>query len=143
MKLTQFPPPPQGPSAWVVVGEVFPLTIRSRGVGLSTASNWFWNCIIGIITPYMVSPDEADLGAKVFFIWGSACCLSVAFAYFLVPEMKGLSLEQVDRMLEETNPRTSAKWVPHSTFAAEMGKAGGEGHVQVQHVDHVGEKSAV
>lgn len=132
-----------GPSAWVVVGEVFPLTIRSRGVGLSTASNWFWNCIIGIITPYMVSPDEADLGAKVFFIWGSACCLSVAFAYFLVPEMKGLSLEQVDRMLEETNPRTSAKWVPHSTFAAEMGKAGGEGHVQVQHVDHVGEKSAV
>jgi len=24
-------------------------------------------------------------------------------------------------MLEETNPRTSAKWVPHSTFAADMG----------------------
>ena len=35
--------------------------------------------------------------------------------------MKGLSLEQVDRMLEETNPRNSAKWVPHSTFADEMG----------------------
>lgn len=34
-----------GPSAWVVVGEVFPLPIRSRGVGLSTASNWFWNCV--------------------------------------------------------------------------------------------------
>ena len=24
-------------------------------------------------------------------------------------------------MLEETSPRTSAKWVPHSTFAADMG----------------------
>ena len=34
-----------GPAAWVVVGEVFPLPIRSRGVGLSTASNWFWNCV--------------------------------------------------------------------------------------------------
>lgn len=34
-----------GPSAWVVVGEIFPLPIRSRGVGLSTASNWFWNCV--------------------------------------------------------------------------------------------------
>lgn len=34
-----------GPAAWVVVGEIFPLTIRSRGIGLSTASNWFWNCV--------------------------------------------------------------------------------------------------
>ncbi|MCJ1399381.1 hypothetical protein MMC11_002583 [Xylographa trunciseda] len=112
-----------GPSAWVVVGEIFPIPIRSRGVGLSTASNWFWNCIIGVITPYLVgtAPGDANLGAKVFFLWGSLCCISLTFAYFLVPEMKGLSLEQVDRMLEETNPRSSAKWVPHSTFADEMG----------------------
>ncbi len=34
-----------GPAAWVLVGEIFPLPIRSRGVGLSTASNWFWNCV--------------------------------------------------------------------------------------------------
>jgi sugar porter (SP) family MFS transporter len=34
-----------GPAAWVIVGEIFPLPIRSRGVGLSTASNWFWNCV--------------------------------------------------------------------------------------------------
>lgn len=57
----------------------------------------------------------------MFFLWGSLCCLSTLFAYFLVPETKGLSLEQVDQMLEETNPRHSAKWVPHKTFASEMG----------------------
>jgi MFS family permease len=34
-----------GPCAWVVIGEIFPLPIRSRGVGLSTSSNWFWNCV--------------------------------------------------------------------------------------------------
>lgn len=34
-----------GPTAWVVIGETFPLPIRSRGVGLSTASNWLWNCV--------------------------------------------------------------------------------------------------
>ncbi len=34
-----------GPVAWVVVGEVFPIPIRSRGVGLATSSNWFWNCV--------------------------------------------------------------------------------------------------
>lgn len=38
-----------GPGAWVVIGEIFPLPIRSRGVGLSTASNWMWNCVSRII----------------------------------------------------------------------------------------------
>ncbi|KAL8802930.1 MAG: hypothetical protein Q9182_003480 [Xanthomendoza sp. 2 TL-2023] len=112
-----------GPCAWVVIGEIFPLPIRSRGVGLSTSSNWFWNCIIATITPYLVGTEkgQANLGAKVFFLWGSLCCLSTLFAYFMVPETKGLSLEQVDQMLEETNPRHSATWVPHKTFASEMG----------------------
>ncbi|TVY46140.1 High-affinity glucose transporter [Lachnellula subtilissima] len=109
-----------GPCAWVVVGEVFPLPIRSRGVGLSTASNWFWNCIIAIITPYLVGKQYANLSSKIFFMWGSLCVISVLFAYFLVPETKGLSLEQVDRMLEEVTPRKSRGWVPHSTFASEM-----------------------
>lgn len=46
-----------GPGAWVVIGEVFPLPIRSRGVGLSTASNWLWNCVsnmfdLALLCPY-------------------------------------------------------------------------------------------
>lgn len=110
-----------GPGAWVLIGEIFPLQIRSRGVGLSTASNWLWNCIIAVITPYMVDAQYGNLGPKVFWIWGTLCLVCFFYAYFLVPETKGLTLEQVDRMLEETNPRTSARWVPHSTFASEMG----------------------
>lgn len=112
-----------GPGAWVLIGEIFPLPIRSRGVALSTASNWLWNCIIAVITPYMVGKEkrDANLGSRVFFVWGSLCTACFFYAYLLVPETKGLSLEQVDRMLEETTPRTSSKWVPHSTFAADMG----------------------
>jgi sugar porter (SP) family MFS transporter len=73
-----------GPSAWIVIGEIFPLTIRSRGVGLSTASNWFWNCIIAVITPYLVAdrPDSAKLGSNVFFMWGGLCCISCKFTHF-------------------------------------------------------------
>jgi sugar porter (SP) family MFS transporter len=110
-----------GPGAWVVIGEIYPLPIRSRGVALSTASNWLWNCIIAVITPYMVDADQGNLGAKVFFLWGSLCTCAFVYTYFLIPETKGLTLEQVDKMMEETTPRTSAKWVPHSTFAGEMG----------------------
>ena len=88
-----------GPAAWVVIGEIFPLPIRARGVGLSTSSNWFWNCIIGVITPYMVSPDKGNLGSRVFFIWGCLCVCCFFYAYFLISETKGLTLEQVDKMM--------------------------------------------
>lgn len=57
-----------GPAAWVVIGEIFQLPIRAKGVALSTASNWFWNCIIGVIIPYLVDPTEGNLRGKVFFV---------------------------------------------------------------------------
>jgi len=66
-------------------------------------------------------PGQGDLGPKVFFIWGGLCTCALLYTYFLVPETKGLSLEQVDRMLEETTPRTSGRWVPSTTYAAESG----------------------
>ncbi|TGJ81288.1 hypothetical protein E0Z10_g7475 [Xylaria hypoxylon] len=113
-----------GPGSWVLIGEIFPLPMRARGVAISTASNWLWNFIIGLITPYMVDKDRGNLGAKVFYIWGSLCAIAFVYTWFLVPETKGLTLEQVDTMLEETTPRTSAKWRPHNTYAAEMGFAG-------------------
>jgi len=130
-----------GPGAWVLIGEIFPLPIRSRGVALSTASNWLWNTIIAVITPYMVAPDKGDLRSHVFWIWGGLCTCAFVYAYFLVPETKGLSLEQIDYMLAETTPRTSSKWRPHTTFAAEMGMAK-EKHLDEKHaaeIEHAGE----
>lgn len=107
-----------GPGAWVVIGEIFPIPIRARGVALSTASNWLWNCIIAVITPYMVNEDQGNLQSKVFFIWGGLCCLCFLYAYLLVWETKGLTLEQVDQMMEECGrPSRSAGWKPTRTFA--------------------------
>lgn len=74
-----------GPGAWILIGEIFPLPIRSRGVALSTASNWLWNTIIAVITPYMVNTDEGNLRSSVFFIWGGLCTAAFVYSYFLVP----------------------------------------------------------
>jgi sugar porter (SP) family MFS transporter len=114
-----------GPGAWVLIGEIFPLPIRSRGVALSTASNWLWNCIISVITPYLVGTNEANLRSSVFFLWGGLCFCCFVYAYFLVPETKGLTLEQVDRMLEEVTPRKSGNWKPTTTYAAELNRLDG------------------
>ena len=45
----------------------------------------------------MVSTDKGNLGSRVFFIWGSLCTVCFFYAYFLISETKGLTLEQVDK----------------------------------------------
>jgi len=128
-----------GPGAWILIGEIFPLPVRSRGVGLSTASNWLWNTIIAVITPYMVGTKYGNLKSSVFFVWGGLCTCAFVYAYLLVPETKGLSLEQVDRMMEESKPRTSAKWVPHETFAGLMNEKRGYAAEHIADTDKHGE----
>lgn len=43
-------------------------------------------------------PGNADLGAKVFFIWASFCFIAIFWAYTFIYETKGLTLEEIDEM---------------------------------------------
>jgi len=100
-----------GPVIWVLTGEIFPLGIRAKGMSLSVASNWLWNFGIGYATPYLVDQSTtgvngvkaANLGVKVFFIWGGTCVGCLIFTYFFIPETKGLSLEQIDLLYRESS----------------------------------------
>ena len=101
-----------GPIAWVITGEIFPLNIRAKAMSLSVASNWLWNWAIAFATPYLVNvgPGDAGLQVKVFFIWGSTCLGCFIFTYFCIPETKGLSLEQIDLLYENSTPLTSVRY---------------------------------
>ncbi|KAK3380723.1 putative transporter protein [Lasiosphaeria ovina] len=105
-----------GPGAWILTGEIFPLNIRARGVGLSTATNWLSNSVVSFVTPVLIDADQWNLGPAVFLIWGSACLLACVFTYFFVPETKGLTLEQVDLMFE-LSARGPSRWVPPEDVA--------------------------
>lgn len=101
-----------GPIAWVVVGEIFPLNVRAKAMSLAVASNWLWNFGIGYATPYLVNPGPGNAGlqSKVFFIWGSTCACCIVFAFLCIPETKGLSLEQVDLLYQNSTPITSTRY---------------------------------
>lgn len=120
-----------GPIAWVVVGEIYPLNVRAKAMSLSVASNWLWNFGIGYATPYLVNDGagSAGLHSKVFFIWGSTCACCVIFSYFCIPETKGLSLEQIDLLYQNSTPITSVRYRKeliandiHTADAAPTGK---------------------
>lgn len=90
----------------------------------------------------MVGEDEGNLKSSVFFVWGALCTSAFIYTYFLVPETKGLSLEQVDKMMEESTPRTSAKWRPTKTFAEAMGTSAG-GKLEAEYLTDVERKGSI
>ena len=53
---------------------------------------------------------NADLGTKVFYVWGSTCFCCIVFAYFCIPETKGLSLEQIDQLYKNVAPINSVAY---------------------------------
>lgn len=115
-----------GPTAWVISGEIYPLRLRGKGMSLATASNWLFNFILSLITPYLVSPQYANLKTNVGFIWGGFTLVGLVWVYLSVPETKGLSLEEVDEMFEaRVPPQKSVGWVPR-------GRAGNAANLEVK-----------
>lgn len=82
------------PLGWTIPSEVFPIAVRSKGVALSTATNWLCNFIVGVCTPPML---EA-WGFGTYLFYGGWCTLAVFWAWFLLPETKGKALEQMDEV---------------------------------------------
>jgi len=81
-----------GPIGWVLPSEVFPLSMRSKGVALSTASNWVNNFLIGLVTPGIMAMSAS----ATFITFSTACFLAYFWSTYVVPETANVSLEEVD-----------------------------------------------
>ncbi|CAI7595473.1 hypothetical protein PCG10_004153 [Penicillium crustosum] len=88
-----------GPIPWAMPSEIFPSSLRAKGVALSTCSNWLNNFIIGLITPPLV--QDTGYGAYIFF--AVFCLLAGVWTYFFVPETKGRTLEQMDHVFKDNS----------------------------------------
>ncbi|CAM1506348.1 Fc.00g059890.m01.CDS01 [Cosmosporella sp. VM-42] len=89
------------PLGWALPSEVFPSATRSKGVALSTATCWICNFIVGVITPPMLE----NLGFGTYLFYGAWCAIAVVWAWFLVPETKGKTLEQMDEVFGDNSAR--------------------------------------
>ncbi|XP_028778129.1 D-xylose-proton symporter-like 2 [Neltuma alba] len=82
-----------GPIGWLMISEVFPLRLRGRGLSIAILVNFGANALIA----FAFSPLKALLGAgMLFYIFGVIGLCSLVFIYFVVPETKGLTLEEIE-----------------------------------------------
>jgi SP family sugar:H+ symporter-like MFS transporter len=54
--------------------------------------------------PYLLNKPYAALGSRVGFIFGSIASISLVFAFFMVPNVAGYSLEEIDNLFESDVP---------------------------------------
>ncbi|KAG6737678.1 hypothetical protein POTOM_059206 [Populus tomentosa] len=82
-----------GPIGWLMISEIFPLRLRGRGLGIAVLVNFGANALV----TFTFSPLKALLGAGIlFYAFGVIAVLSLLFIIFIVPETKGLTLEEIE-----------------------------------------------
>ncbi|GBU08160.1 D-xylose transporter [Bacteroidales bacterium] len=83
-----------GPICWVLISEMFPNTIRGKGIAIAVACQWMANYFISSTYPGMMEFS----GAFTYGFYGLMSVLSAIFVWKMVPETKGKSLEDMDAM---------------------------------------------
>ncbi|KAH9937179.1 general substrate transporter [Fomitopsis serialis] len=83
-----------GPIPWLFPPEIMPLTIRAKGVSLSTATNWAFNFLVGEITPFL----QEHIEWRLYPMHGFFCVCSFVVVY---PETRGVPLEEMDAVFGE------------------------------------------
>ncbi len=108
-----------GPITWTLLSEIYPSEIRGSAMALSVEVNFFFKFLFQLFFPLV----QEVLG------WGSTfvtfACLSVIsflFIFIMVPETKGLSLEEIQVKLRGIRQDTRSR-----TFVSPLLQQDGDG----------------
>lgn len=82
-----------GPIFWLLIAEIYPLSVRGLAMSLATVTNWTANFIIAVT---FLSLVDLIGESGVFLLYALIALFAWIFIFKLVPETKGLSLEQIE-----------------------------------------------
>jgi sugar porter (SP) family MFS transporter len=97
-----------GPLGWLIISEVFPLSVRGIGSSIGALSNWLFNGIVaftffklvkGLTLPgssIVLKGDDLGNPAGAFFLYALVGIISIIWGYFFIPETKNVTLEKIE-----------------------------------------------
>ena len=86
----------QGAVIWVFISEIFPNSVRAAGQAWGTGTHWVFAALITMLGEVVI---EAFPGWTVFAVFAVFMILQLLFTHFMMPETKGVSLEDLQDQL--------------------------------------------
>jgi MFS transporter, SP family, arabinose:H+ symporter len=87
----------QGAVIWVYLSEVFPTSVRAKGQSLGSFTHWAMNATIAWTFPVIAASSRA----APFVFFSAMMVLQFAVVFFVYPETKGASLEDIEKRLAQ------------------------------------------
>ena len=93
-------PPSVGLGAlpWLIMGEIFPRTVRASAASLATMANWTFSFAVTLL---FSSAAQLFGPAAVFLVFAAVCAGGAIFVLLAVPETKGVPLEQIQALFTQ------------------------------------------
>jgi SP family xylose:H+ symportor-like MFS transporter len=92
----------QGAIIWVFISEIFPNKVRAMGNSFGCGTHWVFAALITLLTPVFLDEKAGILKNDpwiIFAFFAGMMVLQLLFAIFIMPETKGLSLEELSKKL--------------------------------------------
>jgi MFS family permease len=97
-----------GPVAWIYASEIFPASVRSKGLGIAQSGGSLGSIIVGQVWPVAV----ANIGPRVYFIFMSFNVFATILVYACYPETKRKTLEELDAHFGKLNIHSDMEATP-------------------------------
>ena len=88
----------QGAVIWVFISEIFPNSMRAKGQSLGTGTHWVFAALIAAVTLFFMDMF-GDNPWPMFAFFAGMMVLQLLFTIFIMPETKGVSLEDLEKKL--------------------------------------------
>jgi SP family galactose:H+ symporter-like MFS transporter len=101
-----------GPIFWLLISEIYPLKIRNSAEGLAATFNWGANLLITLTFLTLIE----RLGPSwTFWLYGLSAVGAWIFSYYIVPETKGRTLEEIEEYWRASSTRKRSNTVAQPT----------------------------
>ena len=85
----------QGAVIWVFISEIFPNRVRAKGQALGSFMHWFMAAAVSWTFPVIAHVS----GGHAFALFALMMVLQLLFVVFIMPETKGIPLEEIEKKL--------------------------------------------
>lgn len=86
-----------GPITWVYSSEIFPLRLRAQGSGLAISVN---RVVSGVLAMSFLTISMKITFGGMFFVLAGIMVVATVFFYFIMPETKGKTLEEIEALFD-------------------------------------------